>query len=362
MIIDLVVGARPNFVKAAAIIHAAKNYPNVKINLIHTGQHTDAMSDPFFRELELPAPITPAVDREIFRYSYVERFASMLAFCSNAFQSTRPDYVVVVGDTDSTLAGALAAKKMGIPLIHVEAGLRCGDRKMQEEINRVLVDSVSDICYTTSIEARDSLIAEGSRSHIQFVGNVMVDTLYRFLPKALETWPQEKRPDGQVGKYAIMTLHRAENVDNPEVFDRILSTAREISKKRFIYFITHPRIGDRSVQGHLKDDGNYSLLKVQPTGYFRFISLLSRAEFVMTDSGGVQEETTALGVPCFTLRDVTERPETESMGSNLVVGTNKESILWAVQNMPLRVKGVPPLWDGHAADRILADLVGGIPN
>jgi UDP-N-acetylglucosamine 2-epimerase (non-hydrolysing) len=370
MIIDLVVGARPNFVKAAAIINAAKSYPSVKINLIHTGQHTDLMSDPFFKELELPTP----KPHQLLKFGEgprepIDRLGMMMSHCAAAFRTDKPDYVMVVGDTDSTAAGAISAAKMKLPLIHVEAGLRCGNMGMQEEINRVLVDSVSDILYTTTGDARDRLIAEGhSPLCTSFVGNVMVDTLYRFLPKARQRGPWGL--ETKIGRnfflqpYAVLTLHRAENLNNDTTW-RLMGAASSVAKMIPVVFPVHPRT--RSFIGGRKL-GNVRM--IDPMSYLDFIGLVDGASFVMTDSGGLQEETTALGIPCITLRNETERPETVTHGSNVVVGTDSLEIFNAAYRA-IRFKQrlhtalperVPALWDGHAADRILADLVGGTSN
>lgn len=346
MNIDLVVGARPNFVKAAAILHAAEKFPQLNIKLIHTGQHKDVMSDPYFKELGLPKPILMDIVRG---ETPVSRFGNMVDalghwWRNNAFDHDKPDIVMVVGDTDSTSAGAIAAVKSRIPVIHVEAGLRCGDMRMQEELNRLLVDSVSTKLYTTSAWAQNSLKREGKAGVL--VGNVMVDTLKRFLPEAVEKFPYKDR-------YAVLTLHRAENVDDEKKFSGILEAVMQVGRDIPVIWPTHPRYG--SIQSD-------SITVVEPMGYLRFISMLSSAEFVMTDSGGVQEETTALGVPCITLRDCTERPETIFNGTNMVVGTKWDAILRGVDIVTntdvgfWKSKPKPDLWDGHASERILEDI------
>ncbi len=354
LVIDLVVGCRPNFVKAAAIIHAAEKYPNTKINLIHTGQHSSDLSDPFFDELELPIP--PPSRRFICSHfdNAVSRLSCLIGWMGDVFAEDKPDLVMVVGDTDSTLAGAVAAAKLNICLVHVEAGLRCGDYMMQEELNRKMVDSVSDICYTTTNAARETLLAEGHNpALVKFVGNVMVDTLYRFLPDA-----EKKYPHGWSSPYAVLTLHRAETVDHDDIVFPALDAVRKVAESIDVVWPVHPRI--RSRLGAWKCEGQFT--RCEPMGYLQFISLLSSAKFVMTDSGGVQEETTALGIPCLTLRPSTERPETVSMGTNRVIGTNPEVIYEAAAALAVCNRSnhtyidKPPLWDGRAADRILADL------
>jgi UDP-N-acetylglucosamine 2-epimerase (non-hydrolysing) len=346
MILDIVVGARPNFVKAAAIIKAAEKFPRVAVRLLHTGQHGLAISEQYFRDLELP---------QTYRYLGIDgpdtsiRLGRMIEelgrFWNGLRDEERPNYVMVVGDADSTLAGALAAKKVGLPLVHVEAGLRCGDMHMQEELNRRAVDSISDLMYTTTEQSRDILIAE---QHLPYnvvnVGNVMVDTLRRFLPKAIQTYPTH-RPS-----YGMLTVHRAENVYDQEKIAEIMDAVREISENDTrIIFPTHPR-------QHVDITGTH-IERVPPMGYLEFIATLARAKFVITDSGGVQEESTILGVPCITIRDSTERPETVNFGTNVVVGTDGGKILAAVQNRDrTMVKQPPILWDGFAAERILKDL------
>lgn len=345
MKIDLIVGARPNFVKAAAILHAAKDYPQLKFSLVHTGQHHDIMSDPYFNDLRLPAPwqMFYLADEPVIAH----RLSTIFFQLSIHFGNSRPDAVMVVGDTDSTLAGALAAAKMNIPVLHVEAGNRCGDMKMQEEINRVLVDSISTKLYTTSVFANNNLKREGRTPTL--VGNVMVDTLYRFLPEAREKF-------SRAGQYAILTLHRAENVDDSARRYKLIHAVNDIARDISVIWPMHPRIANyaHAVAKHMTI--------VPPMGYLEFIAALEGAYFVMTDSGGVQEEATALHVPCLTLRDSTERPETVAYGTNTIVGTNaadiKENVFHLLNALPHRWKGCSeiPLWDGRAAYRIMEDI------
>lgn len=352
MIIDLVVGARPNFVKAAALVEAAKKYPGINLRLIHTNQHKDEMSDPFFDELGLPEPIKISTISKDFPREH--RFGFMVSNLTTWFKAHRPDYVMVVGDTDSTAAGAIAAAKLAIPIVHVEAGLRCGDMNMQEEINRVIVDSVSNLMYTTTDVARDQLIAEGHRpSSVVFVGNVMIDTLKRFLTEA------QSIELGYPKDYGLLTLHRAENVDDPEKFQKIIDIVDELSLSIPIIFVRHPRQGS-FVYGAGEGFGRTQLNLVGPQRYLTFLAMMGQARFVLTDSGGVQEETTALGVPCITLRENTERPETIFWGSNYLA-TGKADIFTRVEKVmsgEVTNNGLPEKWDGHAAERIMADLVG----
>lgn len=349
MIIDLVVGCRPNFVKASALVQAAKLFPEVVVRLIHAGQHGGVMSDPFFAELELPEP-----SWKILHYDTVPstRLGNMVSSIGAFWTGNpRPSVVVVVGDTDSTLAGAIAAKKSGLPLAHVEAGLRCGEEKMQEEINRKMIDSVSDILYTTTDRASDNLADEGhAQRNIVLVGNVMVDTLKRYKGTAISKYA---RPFGEK-EYALLTLHRAENVDASESANKIKEAIREISKNIPVIFPKHPRNSS-----WLYMEGLHT---VPPMGYLEFIATMSRATFVMTDSGGVQEETTALGTACVTIRPNTERPETVNMGSNNIAGTETEGIVRAARKARYqafdmnRYGLIPPLWDGLSAERVIRDL------
>ena len=280
------------------------------------------------------------------------RLAQMIHGLSMNYDTTESriwptDYVMVVGDTDSTLAGAIAAVKSGIPVAHVEAGLRCGDMKMQEEINRILVDSISTKHYATSDWALKNLKSEG-HWRARNVGNVMVDTLMRFLPEAIKQYPRDDN-------YAVFTLHRAENVDDPEKLASIINAVEEVATRIPVIWPVHPRLGPL-IAGR-------NITAVEPMGYLQFIALLSGAKFAMTDSGGVQEETTALNIPCLTLRENTERPETVHAGTNCIVGTSPKSILdmadWILSSKQTSFKRRQiDGWDGHAAERILEDLCG----
>ena len=343
MLIDLVVGCRPNFVKAAAIIEAAKRFPKIHIRLLYTSQHGKAIADPLFKDLELPKPdMTFSLDNNL--YGIHVRMARMIADLSLWMGTAeRPDYVMVVGDTDSTLAGALAAKKNNLTLVHVEAGLRSEDA-VQEDLNRRMVDSVSDIMYTTTLRARTQLVLENRPGwNCVFVGNVMADTLMRFIRKAKTLYPQYRTKN-----YGLLTLHRAENVYSQNRMHEIMQALVEVSKDTPLMFPMHPR-------HHMKIECD-RITQTNEMGYLEFLSATANARFVITDSGGVQEETTILGVPCITLRDSTERPETLA-GSNILVGTNGGAIVDAARNSTMRATGsVPDLWDGHAAERILKDL------
>lgn len=349
--LDLIVGARPNFVKAAAIQHAVReSFPQIDLRIIHTGQHNDgAMYLSFVDDLDLD--IYQNLGNTI--GTPVERLAKNLTGLELEFHENRPDWVMVVGDTDATLAGALAASKLGIPVAHVEAGLRCGDDKMQEEINRRIVDHISAVCYTTTDGAARNLIREGhAGDKVVLVGNVMVDTLVRSLPRAAHALtPTDIR---WLSPYALLTLHRAENVDDRDKIATIISAVDEVATRIPVIFPVHPRT--------LKNIPYHQHIQcVPPLSYLKFIWMMKNAQFVMTDSGGIQEETTALGVPCMTLRESTERPETVLEGTNVVVGVDPHKIVATVSQIvtyrDYRLPRCPQLWDGHAAERILSDLV-----
>jgi UDP-N-acetylglucosamine 2-epimerase (non-hydrolysing) len=338
MKIDLIVGARPNFVKAAAILHAAREFPQHEFTLVHTGQHHDIMSDPYFRDLQLPKP-NPArcIDLRDFD-TPIDRLSQMIHRLRDIYNDTYPDAVLVVGDTDSTLAGALSAAKMGIPVIHVEAGLRTWDG-IQEDTNRILVDAIAKKHYTTSDFADNNLAAEGKKG-IQ-VGNVMVDTLTRFLPFAMRRF---RRDD----KYAVVTLHRAENVDDSFRCNAIISAINNIGALLPVIWPIHPRM--KKYECMIAK----FIHTVPPMGYLEFIATLAGAEFVVTDSGGVQEETTALGIPCFTVRERTERPETIWRGSNTLVP--HPGLLYHAVQSTIRQFPPSPYKEGSAAKRIMEDL------
>jgi len=338
MKINLVVGARPNFVKAAALLHAAKDFPQLEFELVHTGQHHDIMSDPYFQDLQLPTPKPGnCIDLRAFK-TPIERLSRMVLELAQIFQINKPDAVMVVGDTDSTLAGALAAAKMSIPVIHVEAGLRSFDG-IQEEINRVLVDSIATKHYTTSDFADNNLAAEGKEG-IQ-VGNVMVDTLIRFLPVASEKFKVS-------GMYAVVTIHRAENTDNDLRAHSIIDAINQIGTHIDVVWPGHHRMAQyaHAIGKHIRI--------CPPKGYLDFISTLASAEFVITDSGGVQEEATALGIRCYTVRDCTERPETVWRGTNHLV-PEPGRLISAVQST-VRLFPPSPYKKGSAAKRIMEDL------
>lgn len=345
MKIALVVGARPNLVKAAALVHAAQHFPEINLHVIHTGQHTGAMSDQYMHELGLNNHTYQQTKLGLVQTIPAFRLGEMVASISSVLLSDRADYVCVVGDTDSTLAGAIAAAKLGIPVIHVEAGMRNFDKKMQEEINRVLVDHASTIHYCNHEIQRRNLDVEGIDTGT-VVGNVMVDTLYRFLDSS--------RPH-KIYYYAMFTMHRAENVDNIETLTKHSNAVAQVADDLNINIIwpVHPRYGTSGL-----DLLNRRIKIVPAMGYLEFISRLNYAEFVITDSGGVQEETTALNVPCYTIRPNTERPETVHYGTNHIVSDYKMSLTELIQTTKNdKLRPEIPMWDGHAAERIFKDLL-----
>jgi len=359
-----VVGARPNFMKIAPLMEEYKHHSNIEPVLVHTGQHYDEkMSDLFFRQLGIPEP---AVNLEVGSGSHAVQTAEIMKAFEPVVLEHTPDAVLVVGDVNSTIACGLVAVKLGAKLVHVEAGLRSGDRSMPEEVNRILTDSISDILFCTEQSGVDNLVKEGiAREKIHMVGHVMIDTLLRNLERARESGiigrlQEQGCLDG--GAYAMLTMHRPSNVDDPKTFSRILDALEVIQQDMPILFPIHPRtrrnLASLGLQERMDSLPNIHLM--DPIGYLDFLKLNSCAAVVLTDSGGIQEETTVLKVPCITLRENTERPITAEIGSNQVVGTDPEKILAAYRNATggkWREPQIPPLWDGKAAKRIVATLL-----
>lgn len=359
-----VVGARPNFMKIAPVIRAMRGAtPPLPMRLVHTGQHYDPeLNSQFFQTLEIPSP---DFNLDVGSASHAVQTAEILRRFEPVLDQERPAAVLVVGDVNSTLACALVAVKKGIAVIHVEAGLRSFDRTMPEEINRVLTDQISDLLFITEKSARENLVREGiPESRIHFVGNVMIDTLRYNLGYAVppaQTFLRHGAPPdwGQEG-YAVLTLHRPSNVDDPGTLRAVLGTINEVSRRLPVAFAVHPRTRARIEQAGLASLlGAKSMLILPPLGYLEMLGLMQAARLALTDSGGIQEETTALGVPCITLRETTERPITVEQGTNTVVGSNAARILAAVDEV-LRTGGkagrVPELWDGRASQRIATAL------
>ncbi|MBN1105230.1 MAG: UDP-N-acetylglucosamine 2-epimerase (non-hydrolyzing) [Deltaproteobacteria bacterium] len=353
-----IVGARPNFMKAAPVMRAIAGKDSAVQILVHTGQHYDSnMSEVFFKQLGLPEPDR---DLDVGSNSHAVQTAQIMMRMEEVLLQEKPDLVLVYGDVNSTMAGAVVCAKLMIPVGHVEAGLRSFDRTMPEEINRLITDQISDLLFTPSEDGNVNLLYEGvAGERIHLVGNVMIDTLIGLLPAALDLWKSISR-DMQILKkdYALVTLHRPSNVDDPSVLSRIIAVLQELSMEVPVIFPVHPR-----TRRHLSPAGfpaaSKGLSLVDPLGYLEFLSLQANASAVITDSGGIQEETTFLGVPCLTVRENTERPVTVDMGTNTLVGRDMDRLKKEIENiLDGHGKGgrVPPLWDGRAAERI-ADIV-----
>ena len=357
-----IVGARPNFMKVAPVLQALKAYPSIQQVLVHTGQHYDAnMSDVFFEQLGIPAP---DVNLAVGSGTHARQTAEIMTRFEPVVVEAKPDLVLVYGDVNSTVAAALVCAKLGIRVGHVEAGLRSFDRSMPEEINRLLTDQLADALFTPSEDGDANLLKEGIPPHKIFrVGNAMIDSLVRLLPIAerhnrngwpagsparpgLECWGEER--------YALVTLHRPSNVDDSAALKSILESLLAVNRDVAVVFPAHPRTRQRISDFGLKTD---QLRLLDPLPYVDFLGLQSRAQVVITDSGGIQEETTYLGVPCLTLRENTERPITVTLGTNVLVGRDPEKLrveLSTILSGKHKKGTIPPLWDGHAGERIAA--------
>jgi UDP-N-acetylglucosamine 2-epimerase (non-hydrolysing) len=364
MLIYLVAGARPNFMKIAPIVRALQAQQALSFKIIHTGQHYDRdMNEVFFEELGIPQP-------DVFMGagggSHAQQTAKIMIGFEELCSSERPAAVLVVGDVNSTLACSIVAKKLGIPVAHVEAGLRSGDMSMPEEINRLVTDSISDWFFVTEPSAVDHLRREGKPdSAIHYVGHVMVDNvlfqadkLSRADTSAFETAPYKAARQEGAGRYGVVTLHRPSNVDEPATFARVAAALKEISTELPLIFPVHPRTRANIEKFGIDLGPNITLAGPQP--YMAFLNLWKDAAVVLTDSGGLQEETTALGVPCVTIRENTERPVTVDEGSNVLAGTDPATIIAEARKV-LRGEGKegrrPHLWDGKAAERIVEILI-----
>jgi UDP-N-acetylglucosamine 2-epimerase (non-hydrolysing) len=349
-----VVGARPNFMKIAPLMKAVERCGRLQQLLVNTGQHYDEnMAGGFFTELGMPRPHR---DLGVGSGSHASQTARVMIGFEEVCLEERPDLVVVVGDVNSTMAAAIVAAKLVIPVAHVEAGLRSFDPTMPEEVNRVVADRLSQLLFTPSADADENLRREGvAADRIHLVGNIMIDTLFAHLPLAKLARVREQIPVEE-RKYAVVTLHRPSNVDDVETLTDILGVITEIARDVPVVFPVHPRT--RSRLSETGADRVKGLILTQPLGYIDFLSLTAHARIVLTDSGGLQEETTALGVPCLTLRKNTERPITITHGTNRLVGIEPQAILAGYREamtMPAP-NGRPPLWDGHTAERI-ADVM-----
>jgi len=349
----LVAGARPNFMKIAPVLEAFRPYRDAhEVRLVHTGQHYDArMSGDFFHDLGIPEP---DVNLGVGSASHAEQTARVMVEFEQVCLRDKPDWVVVVGDVNSTMACAITAKKLGIRVAHVEAGLRSRDMSMPEEINRLCTDAISDLLFTTDRGAGENLLREGvSPERIKFVGNTMIDTLLRHIGRAREL----PLPAGLAGqRYAALTLHRPANVDCERTLAGIMQAIGDIANRIPIVFPVHPRTA-----GKLNGSARHPNLRVvEPMSYFAFLGMVAHSRMVLTDSGGIQEETTVLGIPCITLRENTERPITCQMGTNTLVGRDPARIraaAAAVLDAPPPSPRQPELWDGRAADRIVELLL-----
>lgn len=351
-----IVGARPNFMKVAPIHRAFERASDLfHHSIVHTGQHYDAtMSDAFFQDLDMPHP-------EWFlgvgSGSHAQQTARIMTGFEEVCNEANPDYVIVVGDVNSTIACALVSVKLGIRTAHVESGLRSGDRAMPEEINRLATDAIVDDLFVTEASGRDNLLREGvNASRIHFVGNTMIDSQVYALPKAERSRIHERLFLEQ-GSYALVTLHRPSNVDVEDRLRMLMGTLETIGERSQVVFPVHPR-----TRKHLDEWGitvSNRVKLIEPVGYVDFLALMKGARFTLTDSGGIQEETTALRVPCITARTTTERPSTIEIGTNVLVDPERAPILTAVEDIlggTFKEGRVPELWDGNASDRIVSVL------
>jgi UDP-N-acetylglucosamine 2-epimerase (non-hydrolysing) len=346
-----VVGARPNFMKAAPVLRALRSYPAIEQYVVHTGQHYDFnMSDVFFQQLEM-AP--PDINLQVGSGSHAQQTAQIMSRFEAVVLERQPDLVLVYGDVNSTVAAALVCAKLGIRVGHVEAGLRSFDRAMPEEINRLVTDQLADMLFTPSADGNANLAREGvSPEKVHLAGNVMIDTLVRMLPAARQAIPADL-PE----RFVLVTLHRPSNVDNPEWLDKLLEALAAIGRKIPVLFPVHPRTRQHIAASESSLASARGIRLMDPLPYLQFLGLQTRATLVVTDSGGIQEETTFLGVPCLTVRENTERPITVTSGTNLLVGQDLQKLLTEVERVldgNVKQGCVPPLWDGHAADRIAA--------
>jgi UDP-N-acetylglucosamine 2-epimerase (non-hydrolysing) len=360
LLITVIVGARPNFMKIARLVPAL-SAAGATVRIVHTGQHYDPkMSDAFFEELKIPSP---DVNLGVGSGSHVHQIAEVMHRLEREFTDHRPDCVVVVGDVNSTVAAAMTASKMRVPLAHVEAGLRSFDRDMPEETNRMVTDALSDWLFTSESSGEQNLLREGvAPDKIHFVGNVMIDTMLANLERA-RAQQMPRRLGLAARQYAVLTLHRPSNVDDATRLESILRASHWLHRQLHTVFIVHPR-----TQARLRDfdfehrSGLNSYTALEPLGYLSMLGLLDSARIVLTDSGGVQEETTALGVPCLTLRENTERPITVHVGTNRLVGWQTQRIVNAVEQVlagSANKGSVPEKWDGKASERIASILVQG---
>lgn len=355
--IHLIAAARPNFMKIAPLYHALARESGMEGAIVHTGQHYDPnMSDAFFRDLAMPKP---HFHLEVGSGTHAEQAGGVMIAYEKVAMREKPDCIVVVGDVNSTAACAQVGAKLWIPVVHLEAGLRSGDRRMPEEINRLVTDAISDVLWTPSPDADENLLREGvPAERIDRIGNIMIDS-YEMQRGAIDADGTRASLGLEKGAYGVVTLHRPSNVDTKEALAELVERLLEVSKRLPLVFAVHPRtrkkLADFGLAGRLADCGSVKL--IDPLGYISFMNLVSSAKLVITDSGGVQEETTYLGIPCLTLRENTERPVTVTIGSNrLVSPANLLAQFESVSRSSGRVGQIPELWDGHAADRAVESL------
>lgn len=354
-----VVGARPNFIKIASILRECRKTQEIQSVLVHTGQHyTESMNRTFFETLDIP---NPSINLEVGSGSHAQQTAEIIRRFEPVVLEHEPQAVLVVGDINSTVACALVAAKLGVKIIHVEAGLRSFDRTMPEEINRILTDTISDILFVSEPSGLNNLKREGiDGTKVHFVGNVMIDTLEFFREKVLNSCILDDL-NLQTKEYLTITLHRPCNVDERDTMSRILDVLTEIQKEIKVVFPMHPRTHKNlTSQGMMKRLDNLpNLLIIEPLGYLDFLRLMTGSKLVITDSGGIQEETTILGIPCLTVRENTERPITITEGTNILVGTDTNRILQGFRkSMDMTKQNArPKLWDGKASERIVRILL-----
>ncbi|MFZ0255152.1 MAG: UDP-N-acetylglucosamine 2-epimerase (non-hydrolyzing) [Gammaproteobacteria bacterium] len=358
-IVDLVAGARPNFVKLAPVVKALREDGQLVPRIVHTGQHYhEGLSDVFFAQLGIPAP---DVHLEVGSGTHGVQTARILERYETHVMASRPVATVVFGDVNSTVACGLAAVKLGVPVVHVEAGLRSFDRSMPEEINRLLTDALSDLLLVSEPSGLKHLQREGvPKEKVHLVGNTMIDTLLGYLPRARA---RDRASELRLTKrqYGLLTLHRPSNVDEPEVLKRLMACFESLNAQLPIVFPVHPRTRAALERAGIAPSGSVAgrLVYLEPQGYLENLSLMADAALVLTDSGGMQEETAVLGVPCITLRENTERPVTVEVGASRLVGNNPERIAQAFEDVVQGTWAKPgdiPLWDGRAGERIVAVL------
>ncbi|MBT6030092.1 MAG: UDP-N-acetylglucosamine 2-epimerase (non-hydrolyzing) [Crocinitomicaceae bacterium] len=353
--IDLIVGARPNFIKAFPVYDALEKTGKFQLRLINTGQHYDAnMANIFFHQMKMKQP---DVDLLIGSGTHAEQTGKIMLAIEKEFLASKPDLVMVFGDINSTVAASLAAVKLHIPVAHVEAGLRSFDRDMPEEINRVITDQISDLLFITSPEAKNNLLREGKKeSQIFFVGNTMIDSLVKF-EQLFDGQAFFDRLGTQLQDYILVTIHRPSNLDDPRKFHELIDALNRISEEYSIIWPIHPRT--KKVISENNTKLNTKVHATDPLGYLEFMGLQKNAKKIITDSGGVQEESTYFGVPCYTVRDNTERPITISQGTNVLTGTDFVKLPIIVlddEPLPNNEKQIPNYWDGKSSERILKHL------